>query len=47
MIAATMLSLTLIGALIALAAWPVERACIRLALPRRFTWLVAMGAMPL
>jgi len=45
MIAATMLSLTLIGALIALAAWAVERACIRLALPRRFTWLVAMVAM--
>ncbi len=45
MIAATMLSLTLIGGLIALAAWTVDRACLRLALPRRFTWLVAMLAM--
>ncbi len=45
MIAATLVSLTLIGALIAVAAWTVERACARLALPRRFTWLVAMLAM--
>jgi beta-lactamase regulating signal transducer with metallopeptidase domain len=45
MIAATLLSLTLIGVLIALAAWTVDRACLRLALPRRFTWLVAMLAM--
>ncbi len=50
MIAATMLYLTLFGALIAGAAWSAERVCVRLGIARRWTWLAAMllmCAMPL
>lgn len=50
MIAATMLYLTLFGALVAGAAWSAERVCIRLDIARRWTWLGAMTlmcAMPL
>ena len=50
MIAALMLSLTVFGVLVAAAAWMADRACMRLALPRRWTWLaamLAMGAAPL
>ena len=45
MIAALLLSLTIFGVLVALAAWTIERACIRLGLPRRWTWLAAMLLM--
>lgn len=45
MIAAMILSLTLFGLLVALAAWALERACIRVGLPRRWTWLAAMVLM--
>lgn len=45
MIAALIFSLTLFGGLVALAAWVMERACIRLGLPRRWTWLAAMLLM--
>ena len=45
MIAALIFSLTLFGVLVALAAWIMERACIRLGLTRRWTWLAAMLLM--
>ncbi|MES3032537.1 MAG: M56 family metallopeptidase [Gemmatimonadota bacterium] len=45
MIAAMILSLTLFGLLVALAAWAIERCCMRLGLPRRWTWLAAMVLM--
>ncbi|MCC7051886.1 MAG: hypothetical protein IT355_01380 [Gemmatimonadaceae bacterium] len=45
MIAVSMVSLTVIGALIAGAAWMADRACRHLGLPRRWTWLLAMLAM--
>ncbi len=42
MIAATVLAWTVFGACLATAAWLAERCCVRLNLPRRWTWLIAM-----
>ncbi|HYW49071.1 MAG TPA: M56 family metallopeptidase [Gemmatimonadaceae bacterium] len=45
MIAAMMLAATCIGLLVGGAAWLLEQACVRLTLPRRWVWVLAMSTM--
>ena len=45
MIAVTLIAMTALGVFVAVAALLIERACIRLAFPRRWTWLMAMLVM--